>query len=248
MNKPFVALLVALTVMATVNMVIATGPMIQKVFVTNFPQNQNVTVTNPPAPPTVNVNVTASKPSLNVTLVKDEGVLSCALPSTGSWDWAMVGKCSPGLEVSVKVSGYKNVHLFVSAPVYDYINTTNNGTVETYNYSYHVLGVKLGYGPLAGLDKAFETEFTAYTKTYSYNIFNYTSPSSRYTNSTYQAPGGYVYQYEAQPNAPTLYVRFYVLHAQATGSYNWVTSQSTSSWSYFVDTSTIITASVYAVD
>lgn len=56
-NKPFVALLCALTAMATVNMVIATGPMIQKVFVTNWPTNQNVTVTNPPTV-VVNTNVT----------------------------------------------------------------------------------------------------------------------------------------------------------------------------------------------
>lgn len=57
MNRPFVALLVALAVLASVNFVVATGPMIQRVFVTNWPGNQNVTVTNPPKPPIINITV-----------------------------------------------------------------------------------------------------------------------------------------------------------------------------------------------
>ncbi len=106
MNKPFVALLCALTVMATVNMAIATGPMIQKVFVTNWPtqtnatvtnSNLNVTVTNPPAPPTVNLNITTTKPALDVTFVKGQAVPSCSLPTNFQYSPSLNTQCPVSL-------------------------------------------------------------------------------------------------------------------------------------------------------
>ncbi len=261
MNKPFVALLCALTAMATVNMVIATGPMIQKVFVTNWPTNVNATVTNRNLnvtvtnPPTTNLNITAnaSKPALDLAFVKGQVALSCALPTNsyqGSYNYNLNTLCPVSFETSVRVSGYKNVRLFVSFPFYDIISYTRNITGTGYNYtiSYHYALVQLGYGPLAGADKAFESSIAKLATSYQFKFFNFTYPYNQTANKTGQAQGAYVFQYEVQPIASILYVRFYVLHIIQTGSYDWVTGHSYYQYDFPADTSTTVTASVYASD
>lgn len=151
MNKPFVALLCALTVMATVNMVVATGPMIQKVFVTNWPQNQNVTVTNPPAPPTINLNVTAGKPVLNL---KGGGIVQSVTYPQHTWS----------TNFTLNVVGYRNLvvgmHMDLATSALlnqsQPYNTSLPGGGTT-TLTYYNLTMTNGYflwssGPVAGLD------------------------------------------------------------------------------------------------
>ncbi len=258
LNKPFVALLCALTAMATANMVIATGPMLQKVFVSNWPTNVNATVTNRNLnvtvtnPPTINLNITAnaSKPALDTAFVKGRAALSCALPTDSSWSFDNVNTlCPVSFEASIGVSGYKNVRLFVSFPFYD-ISYTRNITGTGYNstVSYHYALVQLGYGPLAGADKAFESSMARLTTSYQFKFFNFTYPYNQTANKTGQAPGGYVFQYEVQPIAPILYVRFYVVHVVITAAYDYVTHWYYNRSDYPSDSSTIVTASVYAAE
>ncbi len=150
MNKPFVALLCALTVMATVNMVIATGPMIQKVFVTNWQQNQNVTVTNPPAPPTVNLNVTAGKPALDV---KTSGVVMAYIP----------GSTLYSVNITLSVRGYRDLavgfHALLGSTYFvnrsNPKNVTVSGlqtTITYYNITWTAMYISYSSGPIAGLE------------------------------------------------------------------------------------------------
>lgn len=153
-NKPFVTLLCALTVMATVNMVIATGPMIQKVFVTNWPmgtnatvtnRNLNVTVTNPP---TVNLNISPGKPALDRRV--DATVYS--VPGKTWYDNITVDvKGYRGLAVGVHILLGSSYIIDQSQPYDTYLAGYGSTTIIYYNYSFGYASLYLASGPIGGL-------------------------------------------------------------------------------------------------
>lgn len=228
MNKTNAFWIVGLSLFLVTGFVAGSSTRIFEVFVTNWPENQKVTVTNPPV---VNINVTAGKPSLDVTFVGARTLRSCALPDTATAGGLPHGStigasCPPGLEASVNVSGYGDVSLYIS-----YVRTDSDG-------SDRLVYVMVGFGPVAGVEKVFISEpfplgghVLAMEEGGNRSVFWF--PLSGFTAGFAASPG---------ERGPNFFFRFYTIH------YFRHIEAAVEVFRFLEDTTTVLTASVYAVE